>query len=255
MKSHLKGAGNIAIVQARLNSYRFPGKVLKKINGQTIVNIIFERLKKSKKLDKIVFAIPNDKEEEELYKQLKKSGANIYLGDEVDVLDRYYKAAMKYRAKNILRVTGDCPLVDPELVDQMISFYEKNSYDYVNNNSNPTYPHGLDLEFFSFQALRNAWKKTKKLENREHVTFFLKENEKIKKFSLVHKNDFSNLRWTIDFPVDYQVVKKIYEHFKPNIFFGWKDALNFCLKNEKILVNKYLERKPLVKVTKKGKPK
>ena len=230
----------VVIIQARLNSSRFPKKVFKKIAGQTVVNLIFKRLKKSKKIDKIIFAIPKNKREKKLYKHLLKSQANIYLGKEKDVLDRYYKAAKKYSAKNIMRVTADCPLVDSKLVDQMISFFKKNNYDYVSNTLKPTYPNGLDLEIFSFKALETAWKKAKTAYYREHVTPFLKENSKIKKFNLFNKKDFSNLRWTIDYPVDFQVIRKIYNHFKPDIYFGWKDALKFCLKNKTVLVNDYL---------------
>ena len=197
--------------------------------------------KNQKKSKKLFLQYQKNKRERKLYKHLKKSKANIYLGKEKDVLDRYYKAARKYSVKNIIRVTGDCPLVDSKLVDQMISFFEKNNYDYISNNLIRTYPHGLDVEIFSFNALQIAWKKAKKIEHREHVTPFLKEDNKIKKFNVINKNDFSNLRWTIDLPVDYQVVKKIYNHFRPDIYFDWKDALNFCLKNKKILTNKHLE--------------
>lgn len=232
----------IIIVQARINSKRFPGKVLKKINGKTVINLIFERLKKSKNAEKIIFSIPDNRKEKALYRHLNKIGANIYVGNENDVLDRYYKTAKKHSAKNIMRVTGDCPLVDFNLIDKMIYFFEKNNYEYVSNVINPTYPDGLDLEIFSFKALKKAWKNAKKPKYREHVTKFFLENKKIRKFNLSNKKNFSNLRWTIDEYVDYQVVKKIYNYFKPNIYFGWKDALDYCLKNKKILINQHLER-------------
>ena len=232
----------IIIVQARTDSKRFPGKVLKKINGKTVINLIFERLKKSKNTEKIIFSIPDNRKEKVLYRHLNKIGANIYVGNENDVLDRYYKTAKKYSARNILRVTGDCPLVDPYLVDKMINFFKKNNYDYVSNTITPTYPDGLDLEIFSFKALKNAWSKAKRQDQREHVTRFFLEDKKIKKFNISNKINFSNIRWTLDEPIDYEVLKKIYNHFKPKIYFTWKDALYYCLKNKKILINKHLMR-------------
>ena len=116
----------VVIVQARANSSRFPNKVLKKITNKTIIEIIFKRLKKVKNANEIIFAIPKTKKEKVLIKVLKKNNAKIFLGKEIDVLDRYYKTAKIHKASIIVRITADCPLIDPQLIDEMILSYKKN---------------------------------------------------------------------------------------------------------------------------------
>ena len=232
----------VAIVQARINSKRFPNKVLKKINKKTIIEIINDRLKKSKKIDKIIFAIPRDSSQKKLLEHLNKIKASFYRGKEKNVLDRYYNAAKFTSAVNIVRITADCPLIDYKLLDKIINFYHKNKrYDYISNTINPTFPDGLDIEIFSFKALTLAWKNSKTIDEKEHVTKYLLENNKIKKYSYQNKKDYSDFRWTIDAEVDYTVIKKIFNNFKGKTF-GWNDALNFCIKNKKVLVNSHLSR-------------
>ena len=138
----------LIIVQARLNSSRFANKVLKKINKKTIIEIIFKRLQKVKNADEIVFSIPKNKREKKLKRILTKNNAKVFLGKEKDVLDRYYKTAKSYKATTIVRITADCPLVDSQLIDEMIAFYKKNNYEYLSNTIKPTYPDGIDIEIF-----------------------------------------------------------------------------------------------------------
>ena len=239
----------LIIVQARLNSSRFANKVLKKINKKTIIEIIFKRLQKVKNADEIVFSIPQNKREKKLKRILTKNNAKVFLGKEKDVLDRYYKTAKSYKATTIVRITADCPLVDSQLIDEMIAFYKKNNYEYLSNTIKPTYPDGIDIEIFQQKILEQAWKKAKKKSHREHVTKYILENSKFKKFNFKNKIDYSYLRWTIDEPIDYEVIKKIYNNFKPNIYFSWKKAIKFCLENKEILVNNHLLRNYKKKIT------
>ena len=143
----------IAIIQARLTSSRFPNKILQKIQNDTIIELLLKRLKKTKYLDKIILAIPYNKKNELLKKKLGKN-VNIFSGSENDVLDRYFKAAKKFKAKTIVRICGDCPLIDPKIVDKVVNFYQKNDFDYVSNTIQPTYPDGLDVEVFNFKTLK-----------------------------------------------------------------------------------------------------
>ena len=163
----------LIIVQARLNSSRFANKVLKKINKKTIIEIIFKRLQKVKNADEIVFSIPKNKREKKLKRILTKNNAKVFLGKEKDVLDRYYKTAKSYRATTIVRITADCPLIDSQLIDEMIAFYKKNNYEYLSNTIKPTYPDGIDIEIFQQKILEQAWKKAKKKSHREHVTQYI----------------------------------------------------------------------------------
>ena len=232
----------VAIVQARLNSARFPEKVLKKIDNQTIVQIINNKLKNSNQIDKIVFAIPKNSKEKKLYNHLKKLKMNIFRGNEKDVLDRYYKAAKENNAKIIVRITSDCPLIDSRLINKMISFFKKNRFDYISNTIVPTYPDGLDVEIFTFNSLKYAWNKAKAKLDREHVTKYLLESNSIKKYNIKNNKDFSNLRWTVDTKIDFKIVKMIYTKFKGQKKFNLEKAVNYCLKNKFFQKNNFLKR-------------
>ncbi len=228
----------IAIVQARQNSKRFPNKVLKKLNSQTIIDILNDKLKKSKKINDIVFAIPLKSSEKKLKNYLISKQIDFYEGSEKNVLERFYKAAKKYSADKIVRITADCPLLDIQLIDQVIDFSNNNPvYDYVSNTLNPTYPDGLDVEIFSLKALELAQKNSRTQFEKEHVTQFLIRNDRIKKYSYENNENYSQLRWTLDTPEDYKVLKKIFKNFKNKKNQGWKSVLNFCLKNSHIMTN------------------
>src|SRR6056300_980872 len=145
------------IIQARVSSKRFFGKVLKKIGKKTILEIIIQRIKKSNKIDKIVVATTKNKEDLKIISLAKKLKVNYYKGSENNVLERYYFAAKKFNIKNIIRVTADCPFTDPEIIDDLISIYKKNSVSYASNIIYPTFPDGLDLEIIDFNLLRERY--------------------------------------------------------------------------------------------------
>jgi len=215
----------IAIVQARMGSTRLPGKVLKKINGKALVEFLFQRLSQSKKIDKIILATPISSENDVLANIIEKLGYDVFRGSENDVLGRYYEAAKKYKAESVVRVTGDCPIIDPALVDEVISIYEQEKVDYVSNTNPPTYPDGLDTEVFSFEALKIAHDQAKKPFDREHVTPFIKTHHRFSRKNLTNKMDHSDERWTVDDPEDFTVIENILNHFRPNLDFSWEDVL------------------------------
>ena len=226
-----------AIIQARLGSTRLPKKVLKKINEKTVIELIYLRLTKAKLIDQIIFAIPDNKENDELEKFLKEKKFLFYRGSEQDVLSRFYLAAKKFRVDIIARITADCPLVDPQLVDSFIKKLLKEKKDYVSNCNPWTFPDGLDVEVFTFKLLSEAQKKAK-YKNRLNdgvLISYLKDNNQYKISNIKFpKNNSSNYRLTIDEEVDYTLIKKIYENFKPDIFFGLKKILAFAKKNKKL---------------------
>ena len=233
----------IAIIQARYNSTRFPGKVLKKINNLTILEILVKRLSRSKYISKIIVACSNNLNDRPIVSICKKLGLSYFVGSENDVLDRFYNAAKKYKAINIVRITADCPLVDANIVDKVIgSFFLKN-LDYASNVNPPTFPDGLDVEIFKFSALKEAHSKAKQFAEREHVTPFIIYNKKFKKFNLMNSKDYSFLRLTLDEKEDLTLIEKIIKNFNNNIYFNLDNILNFYKKNKKtFLINSQIKR-------------
>ena len=168
---------NIIIVQARLNSKRLPSKVFLKIGNKRIIDLIYDRIKSVKTISDIIFAIPNNNLNKNLFKYLKNRGLKIFLGSDKNVLDRYFKAAKKYNADTIIRITADCPLADPKLIQEMLKFFRNHKFDYISNTIYPTYPDGLDVEIFSFKALYKCWKNAKSFYDREHVTSYIRTSK------------------------------------------------------------------------------
>ena len=226
----------LAIIQARYNSIRFPGKVLKKINNKTILEILIRRLSRSKHISKIIVACSKNNDDKKIVNICDKLGVDHFLGSEKDVLDRFYNAAKKYKASNIVRITADCPFIDPEIVDEVINNFFIKKVDYASNINPSTFPDGLDVEVFKFSALKEAFKKSKKLLEREHVTPFIRINSKFKKFNLVNFTDYSSIRLTLDEKEDFIVIEKIIKNFNKNLYFNLSDILALYNKNNKIFL-------------------
>ena len=215
----------VAIVQARMGSTRLPNKVMKPIGGIPIIELLLKRLSKSKELDQIVVATSVDKCNQPLVSHISKLGYACEQGSENDVLDRFVKTAQVYQADIVVRITGDCPLVDPDLVDECIRQFNVSDVDYLTNTNPPTYPDGLDIEVFTFKALQEALEKTDKPFDHEHVTPYLRESGHFNLGSVQHHQDLSALRWTVDEPADFIVVEKVFRHFHPRIDFTWEEVL------------------------------
>ena len=233
----------IAIVQARLGSIRFPSKVLKEIEGKTLIEILFHRLGQSKKIDNIILATTENTEDDKLAKLVEHLGYQVFRGNEKDVLDRYYHAAIKNQPTTIVRITGDCPIIDSNLVDNIISIYEKEDVDYVSNTNPPTFPDGQDIEVFSFQSLKIAHESTEDPFDREHVTPFIKTNNQFRRKNITNEIDFSNERWTVDEPEDFLVIENVIKYFEPNLEFSWEDVIDLLKsKPEYFMANRKIHR-------------
>ena len=212
------------LIQTRITSSRFPGKVLKLINNNSIIEIIFKRVSKSKNLRKIIFLIPDNKKNNQLKYYLKRKKYSFMSGSEKNVLSRYYNAAKKINSKFILRVTSDCPFVDSNLIDKLFLEFKKKKLNYASNTNPPSFPDGLDIEIFDFKSLEEAFLKTKKKTDLEHVTPFLIRNRKLKKFNLKNIKDLSNYKISIDTKQDFDRVKKIFKYFG-NIHVKYKSVM------------------------------
>ena len=220
----------LAIVQARTGSTRFPGKVLKKIKDKTLIEILFYRLSLCHRIDKIVLATTTRNEDLILANLIEKLGFDVYKGSGRNVLSRYYNAAKKYKADHIIRITGDCPLIDPKLVNDVITHYLESNVDYTSNTGPPTFPDGLDTEIFSYKALSHAYKNADTVYDKEHVTTFLKNSNIFKRSSISNEIDYSSERWTVDEPEDLEVIKRVLDYFHPKLDFSWKDILKLKTK-------------------------
>ena len=222
------------ILQARINSSRLLGKILLPLKKKTMIEYQLERIKLSKSLDKVILATTNNSKDDLLVKLLGKK-IKIFRGSEHNVLMRYYKAAIKFKATDIIRVTGDCPFIDPKIVDSIVKLYKSGNFDYVSNTLLPTFPDGLDTEVFSMNSLKKANLNATSKYDKEHVTPYLKRNKFIRRENFTSKIDNSSLRLTLDTKVDYENIKKIYKYFKNNFSVGSDDVIKAI--NEK--KNKY----------------
>lgn len=220
-----RGVKTIAIVQARMGSVRFPGKVMRRINGLPMIELLLRRLAKSALVDQVIVATSVDPRNAPLVEHVRGLGFEVFLGSEADVLDRYYQAAKPHRPDAVVRITGDCPLVDPELVDEIVGTYASGGAEYVSNTMPPTYPDGLDVEVFSFSALEQAAQQATKPADREHVTPFIRESGLFKTANCSNERDFSAERWTVDEARDMDVVASVFSHFHPRIDFHWREVI------------------------------
>jgi glutamate-1-semialdehyde aminotransferase/spore coat polysaccharide biosynthesis protein SpsF (cytidylyltransferase family) len=208
-----------------MGSTRFPDKVMQPVCGEPLIGHLLARLSGAKRIDQIVLATTENTQDEPLARYVSELGYTVFQGEEDDVLDRYYQAAKQANADVVVRITGDCPLIDPELVDGIVTKFVEAGVDYASNVSPPTYPDGLDTEVFTSQALEIAWNKARTPQEREHVTPFIRESDSFTRQNVSYSNDLSSERWTVDEPADLAVVAKIFEHFHPGNDFSWLEVL------------------------------
>ncbi len=231
----------VAIVQARMGSTRLPKKVMRDINGTPLIGILLKRLSLSKKIEKIILATSENIVNDPLVNYVRSLGYSVEKGSENNVLERFYLTAAKYNADIVVRITGDCPLIDSKVVDDVIDLFLDNNLEYASNTNPPTFPDGLDVEVMSFKSLKKAYKTATLDYDLEHVTPFIRNNE-VNQLNLSYLKDYSNLRWTVDEEDDFKVIEEIFNYFKPNILFSWKDVLNLHKKNVLMFDNSHIER-------------
>lgn len=221
----MRSAPVLAVVQARMGSTRFPEKVMQPILGKPMIAMLLERLSRARRIDRIVLATSDDPKNDRLAGYVASLGYGVHRGSEHDVLDRVYQAAKPYAPRTCVRITGDCPLIDPGLVDDVIAAYDAGGADYVSNVQPPTYPDGLDTEVFSFTALERAAREAGTPFEREHVTLYLRESGKFTTRNVAADGDWSDQRWTVDEPADLEVVSNVFRALGSDGAFGWRDVL------------------------------
>lgn len=242
--------GRVAvIIQARMGSSRLPCKVMKSICGRTVLEHVILRVKQCKEVDDIIIATTTCDRDEAIANEAIRCGAKYFRGSENDVLSRYYLAAKENNADIIVRITSDCPLIDPIIADKVIQFYKNSEYDIVTNAgldlSQRTFPRGLDVEVFSFSALEDAFNNADKEYQREHVTPYVYEHYKTGHFK--NQADFSKYRWTLDTDEDFELISKIYNYlYKGKHDFYLTEILDLMEKYPELpKINEHVEQKKL----------
>lgn len=226
----------LAIVQARMGSKRLPGKVIKPIINKPIILHVLDRLSKSRYVDNIVLATSILEKEEPLVKVVKGAGYEVFRGDENNVLKRYIDASRKYKGDIVVRITGDCPLIDPYIVDNVISHYLMYDYDYVRLDVPNTFIRGFDVEVFSRDILERVYKEVSKgngkdnEDYKEHVTLYIYENRDRFKVGYVKGDRLynKNYRLCVDTMEDFEVVSRVFEYFKDE-YVRARDVVGFLL--------------------------
>lgn len=222
-----------------MGSSRLPGKVLKDICGMPMLEWVVRRSQQAQVVDGVMVATTDDPSDAPIVSWCAEKNVPCYRGSVFDVLDRFYQAALLSAADVVVRVTADCPLIDPSLIDAVLDLFEKEHADFAANRLPPpyhrTYPIGLDVEVVSFQALERAWKEAKLKFEREHVLPYLYAQEGRFKVSILDaEEDYGNYRWTVDTPEDLQFVRELVSQMKCGLMLGWKGILDFVVNNPEL---------------------
>jgi len=238
----------IIINQARMTSTRLPGKVMKEVLGKPLLEYQFERLQRVKEADELIIATTNNDSDQPIVELCKRLGIAYYCGSEEDVLSRYYEAATQLGADVIVRVTSDCPLIDPSIVDRVIKLYKdkRDNYDYVSNTLTRSYPRGMDTEVFSYKVLEEAFINAKEKPEREHVTpYICWQPERYRLGNVSHHEDQSRHRWTVDQIEDFLLIENIIKALYPDKpHFNMTDVLDILKENpEWLKLNAEVEQK------------
>jgi spore coat polysaccharide biosynthesis protein SpsF len=261
---HVTHSFTVAIIQARMGSSRLPGKVLLDIAGEPMLARVVARSCLARGINRVVVATTDDPSDDPIQKLCVERGIPYYRGSQLDVLDRYYNAALKFKAMTIVRITADCPLIDPGVIDKTVNAFfgmangeletrdnlndmppenwhltTDTPYDFAANRLPPpwgrTYPIGLDTEVCTFQALETAWREAKEPHQREHVMpYFYDHQERFRILLVNHDKDFGAMRWTVDTPEDLELVRQVYARFSPRTDFSWLEVLDLFHKEPEL---------------------
>ncbi len=224
------------LLAARSGSKRLPSKHFLQIRSNLkIIDICLLRLKKVKTVKNIILCTTKNTADNKFLKICSKHKINIFRGSEKNVSKRLIDCATENSLKTIVRVTADCPIIDPTLIDKCIKLYNIKNCEYTSNVLELSYPDGLDVEVFSVNALIKSQKLSKTNYNKEHVTSFIRKSKKFKKYSIKNSVNYSNRRWTLDYPEDYIFFKKVFKYFSKNIFFSWKDLIKAEKTNNELI--------------------
>lgn len=256
----------IAVIQGRMSSSRLPGKILADIAGQPMLQRVFIRTSRATTVTETVFATTTDPSDDPVAEYCGFSGIPFTRGSLYDVLDRYYQTARQAKADFVVRITADCPVMDPALIDDVVNTLLEDEYDFVCNRLPPpwprTYPIGLDIEACTFKILENAWHEAKEPQHREHAMPYFYEGVELARQSrtletgvsprgyhialLHHTTDFGDYRWTVDTAEDLEFMRQIYSRFHGRDDFSWKDVLDLVHNEPQLMrINAAVKHKTL----------
>jgi spore coat polysaccharide biosynthesis protein SpsF len=265
----------VAIIQGRMSSSRLPGKILADIAGQPMLTRVFTRTSRAQTLDEVIFATTTDASDNPVAEYCDFSGIPFTRGSLFDVLDRYYQTALQTKADVVVRITADCPVIDPDLIDDVVRVVisDQSAVDFAANRLPPpwnrTYPIGLDVEACTFKVLDKAWKEAKEPQHREHVMPFFYEGVQLSTINrqlqtglsprgfnialLHHTTDFGDYRWTMDTPEDLEFMRQVYSHFDGRDDFSWKEVLDLVHDNPELMeINAGVQHKTLKDIDKRA---
>jgi spore coat polysaccharide biosynthesis protein SpsF len=245
----------VAIIQGRMSSSRLPGKILADITGQPMLTRVYNRTSRAQTLDEVIFATTTDASDDPVAEYCDFSGIPFTRGSLFDVLDRYYQTAKQAKADIVVRITADCPMIDPDLIDDVVKAVTSDQFDFACNRLPPpfqrTYPIGLDVEVCTFGLLEKAWKESTETFHREHVMPYFYEGVELTRKSrtletgisprgfkialLNHTTDFGDYRWTVDTPEDLEFMRQVYSHFDGRDDFTWKEVLDLVHDEPKLM--------------------
>jgi spore coat polysaccharide biosynthesis protein SpsF len=236
----------VAIIQARVGSTRLPGKVLKDLEGETVLSRVVNRVRRAKLVDELLVATTDQSADDAIVDECRHCSVQVARGAEEDVLDRYFRAAQVSHADVIVRITSDCPLVDPEITDRTIRAFLDQQPDYASNALVRTYPRGLDTEVMTVLTLERAWQLAARQYQREHVTPYIYEHaDEFKLLSVTGEADYSDHRWTLDTREDLALIREIYARMKGQDF-GWRDVLRLLEREPRLVeLNRSVAQKVL----------
>jgi spore coat polysaccharide biosynthesis protein SpsF len=235
----------LAILQARMSSTRLPGKVLKPILGKPMLQLQVERIKRSQRIDRLIIATSADAADDVIEVFCEQNLISCFRGSLDNVLDRFYQAAKKYSPDHIVRLTGDCPVIDPTLIDQVIDHHLTSQADYTSNSNPPTFPDGLDVEVCTFEALKKAWQEAGLPSQLEHVTSFIHQQSNVFKIKIFSsERDLSHHRWTVDQIEDFEMITQVFKTLYPiNPNFTKDDILTFLASHPEVMeINNQITR-------------
>lgn len=227
---------NLVIIQARIGSSRLPGKVLMNLANKTVLEHVVERVRRANYVDEVIVATTIKEEDIAIVKLCSNKGIRVFCGSENDVLDRYYQVAKLIKPLNVVRITADCPLIDPDIIDLVIREHVSKENDYTSNILGiETYPDGLDVEVIKFDVLKQTWKESYLLSHREHVTQYIIHNNSYKKSGVINSINYGNERWTLDTRDDYKLLENIYQGlYVKKQDFSFEDVLDYLKEHEEL---------------------
>ena len=235
----------VAIIQARMGSNRLPGKVFEDLAGQPMLARVIDRTGKAETIDEVIVATTTRPEDDVIEQMCRIRRIHCFRGSNDDVLDRYYQTAVAFGADAVVRITSDCPLIEPDIIDRIVKgFLNCSGADYISNTLERTYPRGLDVEVFSFAVLKQAWEEDDNPTWREHVTPYIQRHSgRFRVFNAASELDYSHMRWTVDTREDLVFIRRIYDYFQTDSF-HWEDVLGLLRSQPDLLdINRNIQQK------------